>query len=133
MNLYKNDLPDNVVFEDSVAIDTETMGLQTKRDRLCLVQMCSKDGDVHIVQIEKDQQAQAVNLKKMLQDEKILKIFHFARFDIEILNYTFGIHVKNIYCTKIASKLVRTYTDKHGLKNLEKEILNIEIIKITEE
>ena len=129
MNLYKNDLPSDVVFDGSVAIDTETMGLVTKRDRLCLVQMCSKDGEVHMVQIEKGQQHKAVNLKKMLEDPKILKIFHFARFDIEILNYTFGIRVKNIYCTKIASKLVRTYTDRHGLKNLVREILGVEISK----
>ncbi|MCR4624132.1 MAG: ribonuclease H-like domain-containing protein [Alphaproteobacteria bacterium] len=130
MNLYKNDLPSSVVFKDSVAIDTETMGLITKRDRLCLVQMCSKDGEVHMVQIEKGQQHKAVNLRKMLEDSKILKIFHFARFDIEILNHTFGIRVNNIYCTKIASKLVRTYTDRHGLKNLVKEILGIEISKL---
>ncbi len=129
MNLYKNDLPDNVIFKDSVAIDTETMGLMTKRDRLCLVQMCSKNGEVHMVQIEKGQQHKAVNLKRMLEDPKILKIFHFARFDIEILNYTFGIRVNNVYCTKIASKLIRTYTDRHGLKNLVKEILGIEISK----
>jgi len=129
MNLYKNDLPNDVTFGDSVAIDTETMGLVTKRDRLCLVQMCSKDGEVHMVQIEKDQQHKAVNLKRMLEDPKILKIFHFARFDIEILNHTFGVRVNNIYCTKIASKLVRTYTDRHGLKNLVKEILGIEISK----
>ncbi len=129
MNLYKNDLPSNVIFDGSVAIDTETMGLVTKRDRLCLVQMCSKDGEVHMVQIEKGQQHKSVNLRKLLEDPKILKIFHFARFDIEILNYTFGISVKNIYCTKIASKLVRTYTDRHGLKNLVREILGIEISK----
>lgn len=129
MNLYKNDLPDNVSFIDSVAIDTETMGLITKRDRLCLVQLCSKDGDVYLVQIQKDQQNKAINLKKLLTNPNILKIFHFARFDIEILNYTFDIHVNNIYCTKIASKLVRTYTDKHGLKNLCKEILDIDISK----
>ena len=129
MNLYKNDLPDGVIFKDSVAIDTETMGLQTKRDRLCLVQMCSKYGEVHMVQIEKGQQDKAVNLKRLLTDPMVLKIFHFARFDIEILNYTFDIRVNNIYCTKIASKLVRTYSDKHGLKNIIKELLGIDISK----
>ncbi len=129
MNLYKNDLPDGVIFKDSVAIDTETMGLQTKRDRLCLVQMCSKYGEVHMVQIEKGQQDKAVNLKRLLTDPMVLKIFHFARFDIEILNYTFDIRVNNIYCTKIASKLVRTYSDKHGLKNITKELLGIDISK----
>ncbi|MBE6447227.1 MAG: ribonuclease D [Alphaproteobacteria bacterium] len=129
MKLYKNDLPDNVVFQNSVAIDTETMGLVTKRDRLCLVQMCSSDGDVHMVQILKDQCGKAVNLKRILKDSKIQKIFHFARFDVEILNYTFGIRVNNIYCTKIASKLVRTYTDKHGLKNLCKDMLGVDLSK----
>lgn len=129
MYFYQNDLPDDVAFDESVAIDTEAMGLNNKRDRLCLVQMCSKDGDVHIVQILKSQQDNAVNLRKMLVDEKIQKIFHFARFDVNLLNYTFGIHVQNIYCTKIASKLVRTYTDKHGLKNLCKDILDVEISK----
>lgn len=129
MYFYQNDLPDDVAFDKSVAIDTEAMGLNNKRDRLCLVQMCSKDGDVHIVQILKDQQDTAVNLRKMLVDEKIQKIFHFARFDVNLLNYTFRIHVQNIYCTKIASKLVRTYTDKHGLKNLCKDILDVEISK----
>lgn len=129
MNFHKYDLPANVVFEGSVAVDTEAMGLRIKRDRLCLVQLCSKSGEVHLVQIPKDQQDKAVNLKKLLEDKGILKIFHFARFDIEILNYTFGIRVNNIYCTKIASKLVRTYTEKHGLKSLCREILNIEISK----
>ena len=129
MKLYKNDLPDNVVFQDSVAIDTETMGLVTKRDRLCLVQMCSKNGQACAVQILKGQHDKAVNLKKLLENEKVQKIFHFARFDIEILNYTFGIRVNNIYCTKIASKLVRTYTDKHGLKNLCKDMLGVDLSK----
>lgn len=129
MVLHQNDLPSDVVFKKSVAIDTETMGLQTKRDRLCLVQLCSEDGDVHMVQIQKGQQDKAVNLKRLLEDKSVLKIFHFARFDISILNHTFGIQVDPIYCTKIASKLVRTYTDKHGLKNLCKEILDIELSK----
>lgn len=129
MNLHKGDLPADVIFEGSVAVDTEAMGLRIKRDRLCLVQLCSESGDVHLVQIPSCQRNNAVNLKKLLEDESVLKIFHFARFDIELLNYTFGIRVNNIYCTKIASKLVRTYTDKHGLKNLCKEILNVEISK----
>ncbi len=129
MILHQNDLPSDVVFKNSVAIDTETMGLQTKRDRLCLVQLCSENGDVHMVQIQKGQQDKAVNLKRLLEDKSVLKIFHFARFDVSILNHTFGIHVNPVYCTKIASKLVRTYTDKHGLKNLCKEILDIELSK----
>lgn len=129
MNLHLNDLPSGVVFKDSVAVDTETMGLSLKRDRLCLVQLCSKDGNVHMVQIQKGQQDKAVNLRRLLIDDSVLKIFHFARFDVSMLNYTFGIHVSPVYCTKIASKLVRTYTDKHGLKNLCKELLGVELSK----
>jgi ribonuclease D len=128
MNLYKDDLPSNVTFKNSVATDTEAMGLITKRDRLCLVQLCSEDGEVHIVQIKKNLQS-SENLKKLLTDKSVLKIFHFARFDVSILNYTFGIRVAPVYCTKIASKLARTYSDKHGLKILCKEILNMEISK----
>ncbi|MBQ7673049.1 MAG: ribonuclease H-like domain-containing protein [Alphaproteobacteria bacterium] len=129
MNLFKNDLPEGISFKNSVAIDTETMGLAIKRDRLCLVQMCSEDGHTFLVQIQKGMQDRAYNLKKMLTDESILKIFHYARFDVAILNYTFGINVRPIYCTKVASKLARTYTDKHGLKNLCKDILGIELSK----
>lgn len=129
MNLYKDDLPANLHFTGSVAVDTESMGLVVKRDRLCLVQLCSAEGDVHIVQIQQNNQHKAENLKKLLTDKSILKIFHYARFDISILNYTFDIKVNPIYCTKIASKLCRTYTDKHGLKNLCKDILGIELSK----
>ncbi|MDR2267952.1 MAG: ribonuclease H-like domain-containing protein, partial [Holosporaceae bacterium] len=129
MHLYQNDLPADVSFEGSVAVDTEAMGLVTRRDRLCLVQLCSSTGDVHMVQMQRDRQDKSENLKKILIDPSILKIFHFARFDVSILNYTFGIKVAPIYCTKIASKLVRTYTDKHGLKNLCKDILGIDISK----
>ncbi|MBR1734575.1 MAG: ribonuclease D, partial [Alphaproteobacteria bacterium] len=129
MNLYKNDLPDMIDFGNSVAIDTETMGLSIKRDRLCLVQICTADGRTFLVQIQKGMQEQAKNLKKLLTDKSVLKIFHYARFDVAILKQTFGIDVNPIYCTKIASKLARTYTDKHGLKNLCKDILGIEISK----
>lgn len=129
MNLYKNDLPDDISFKGSIAIDTETMGLSIGRDRLCLVQMRSEDDQTYLVQIQKGQQHLAKNLKKVLTDESLLKIFHFARFDVAILNYTFGIHVCPIYCTKIASKLARTYTDKHGLKNLCKDMLGVELSK----
>jgi ribonuclease D len=129
VNLHHHDLPSDVVFRNSVAIDTEAMGLVTKRDRLCLVQLCSEEGEVHIVQIHKNQQDRAENLKKLLTDESILKIFHFARFDISLLNYTLGIRVNPVYCTKIASKLARTYSDKHGLKYLCREILDVEISK----
>lgn len=129
MNFYKNDLPDGVDFGKSIAIDTEAMGLAIGRDRLCLVQMRSEKGETYLVQIQKGQQDLAKNLKKVLTDESILKIFHFARFDVTLLNYTFGIKVHPIYCTKIASKLVRTYTDKHGLKNLCKDMLGVELSK----
>lgn len=129
MNLYKNDLPDDISFKGSIAIDTETMGLSIGRDRLCLVQMRSEDDQTYLVQIQKGQQHLAKNLKKVLTDESLLKIFHFARFDVAILNYTFGIRVHPIYCTKIASKLARTYTDKHGLKNLCKDMLGVELSK----
>jgi ribonuclease D len=129
VNLYLNDLPEDITFQGSVAIDTETMGLVPRRDRLCLVQLCSNDGAVHLVQIQRGMQKEAKNLKKMLTDKSILKIFHFARFDLAILNHTFDIHVTSVYCTKVASKLARTYSDKHGLKNLCKEILNTDISK----
>ncbi|GHU18445.1 3'-5' exonuclease [Alphaproteobacteria bacterium] len=129
MNLYKNDLPSDVKFSESVAVDTEAMGLVIKRDRLCLVQMCSSDGEVHMVQMEKDQGHDAVNLQKLLTDQSIQKIFHFARFDVSLLNYSLGIRVSNIYCTKIASRLARSYTDKHGLKNICRELLGVEISK----
>lgn len=128
MNLYQRDLPDNLGIRGSVAVDTETMGLCTKRDRLCLVQMCTEAGDVHIVQIRKDQR-EAPNLVRLLTNGNILKIFHFARFDVSVLNYTFGIEVSPVYCTKIASKLVRTYTDKHSLKTLCREILGLDLNK----
>ena len=127
--LHKNDIPSDLDFSDSVAVDTETMGLCVKRDRLCLVQLCSSNGDVHLVQIEKGRYEQAKNLKQLLVNDGILKIFHYARFDISVLNYYLGIKINSIYCTKIASKISRTYTDKHGLKNLCKDLLGVEISK----
>lgn len=129
MNLYFGDIPSDIEITDSLAVDTEAMGLVTPRDRLCLVQMCTKDGNVFMIQFHPGDYSRAKNLKKILEDPKILKIFHFARFDVALLNYTFGIKTSPIYCTKIASKIARTYTDKHGLKNLCKEILGIEISK----
>ncbi|MDR2268276.1 MAG: ribonuclease H-like domain-containing protein [Holosporaceae bacterium] len=129
MNLHKNDLPADVRFSSSVAIDTETMGLVLKRDRLCLVQLCSPEGEVHLVQMEPDGYHEAENLRRLLVDKDVLKIFHFARFDVGILNHSLSIKVSPVYCTKIASKLARTYSDKHGLKNLCKEVLNVEISK----
>jgi ribonuclease D len=129
VNLYNDDLPSDVEFVGSVAVDTEAMGLNIKRDRLCLVQMCSADGTVHMVQISKGHEDGAENLKKILTNGSILKIFHYARFDTAILNYTFGIEVNPVYCTKIASKIARTYTEKHGLKELCRELLGTEISK----
>lgn len=127
-HFYKRDLPDGLDLGRIVAIDTETMGLNPHRDRLCVVQLSSGDGDAHIVQIEKGQ-TKAPNLVKMLSDPDTLKLFHFGRFDIAALLNTFGVLTQPVYCTKIASKLVRTYTDRHGLKMLLEEILRIDISK----
>ena len=126
--LHKGDLPNQLDLGPIVAIDCETMGLNFHRDRLCLVQLSSGDGIVHMVQIASGQHS-APNLCKLLSDEKVLKIFHFGRFDIAALLKTFGILTSPVYCTKIASKLVRTYTDRHGLKNLLQELLGIDISK----
>ena len=126
--LHKGDLPNQLNLGPIVAIDCETMGLNFHRDRLCLVQLSSGDGIAHMVQIASDQHS-APNLCKLLSDEKVLKIFHFGRFDIAALLKTFGILTSPVYCTKIASKLVRTYTDRHGLKNLLQELLGIDISK----
>ena len=126
--LYKNDLPANLNLGNSIAIDTETMGLNIKRDRLCLMQISSGDGNAHLIQFEQGNY-QAPNLKKLLSDEKILKIFHFARFDVATIKHHLEIDLKNIYCTKIASRLVRTYTDAHGLKSLCDELLGIDLSK----
>ena len=126
--LYKCDLPDDLDLGSVVAIDTETMGLNPNRDRLCVVQLSSGDGNAHIIQIEKNQ-TNAPNLCKLLADPLVLKLFHFGRFDIAVLLKRFDVLTSPVYCTKIASKLVRTYTDKHGLKNLIQEVLEIDISK----
>ena len=128
-HLHKGDLPDDLDLGSVVAIDCETMGLNPHRDRLCLVQLSAGDGDVHLVQIEKDQ-IRAPNLERLLADKEVLKIFHFGRFDIAILWKTFRTLTQPVYCTKIASKLVRTYTDRHGLKNLLDEMLGVDISKL---
>jgi len=127
-HLYKRDLPDGLDLGPVVAIDCETMGLNPHRDRLCVVQMSSGDGDAHLVQIEKGQTS-APNLERMLTDPDILKLFHFGRFDIAALLNAFGVVTAPVYCTKIASKLIRTYTDRHGLKNLLEQLLKIDISK----
>jgi len=126
--LYKNDLPDGLDLGSMVAIDCETMGLNPHRDRLCVVQMSGGDGNAHLVQIEIGQ-TEAPNLCKMLRDPKVLKLFHFGRFDIAALFNAFGALTAPVYCTKIASKLIRTYTDRHGLKNLLDEMLNVDVSK----
>jgi len=128
IHLYKNDLPDKLTLGRIVAIDCETMGLNPHRDRLCLVQMSDGDGNAHLVQIEKGQRA-APNLARLLQDPDTLKLFHFGRFDIAAMYHAFGALAAPVFCTKIASKLVRTYTDRHGLKNLCQEMLSIDISK----
>ena len=127
-HLHLNDLPDDLVLGPVVAIDCETMGLKPHRDRLCLVQMSDGSGDAHMVQITKGQ-TEAPNLCRMLTDPETLKLFHFGRFDIAILFHTFGVVTAPVYCTKIASKLVRTYTDRHGLKFLLDELLKVDISK----
>ena len=126
--LHKGDLPDDLDLGPLVAIDCETMGLNFNRDRLCLVQLSSGNGVAHMVQIEVEQNS-APNLCKLLSNEEILKIFHFGRFDIAALLNAFGVLTRPVYCTKIASKLVRTYTDRHGLKNLLQELLDTDISK----
>ena len=127
-HLYQNDLPDGLDLGPVVAIDCETMGLNPHRDRLCLVQMSRGDGDCHLVQVAIGQ-PEAPNLKAMLEDPNVLKIFHFGRFDIATLLNAFGAVTAPVYCTKIASKLVRTYTDRHALKNLVQEMLKVDISK----
>ena len=128
IKLYQNDIPNNLNLGKIIAIDTEAMGLNHQRDRLCLIQLCTGDNICHLIKIN-DCKNKPKNLLKILNDKNILKIFHFARFDVGILNYSFKINIKNIYCTKIASKIARTFTDKHGYKNLCKDLLNKEIIK----
>jgi len=126
--LHKGDLPDDAIFDGDVAVDTETMGLNPHRDRLCLVQLSSGDGSAHMVQIAPGQ-TEAPNLKRLLEDPARTKIFHFARFDVAVLSHNLGIDVAPLYCTKIASRLVRTYTDRHGLKDICRELLGVEMSK----
>ncbi len=128
IHIYQNDLPDGLTLGPVVAIDCETMGLLPHRDRLCLVQLSGGDGDAHLVQITQDQ-TEAPNLTRMLADPAVLKLFHFGRFDIAVLLHRFGVLTAPVWCTKIASKLVRTYTDRHGLKYLLQEMLGVDISK----
>jgi ribonuclease D len=132
-SLHVGDLPEHVSFGDTVAIDTETMGLNPHRDRLCLVQLSAGDDTCHIVQFRANQGVpvdySAPNLKRLLADPAVLKLFHFARFDIATLHRYLGVTAAPVYCTKIASKLARTYTDRHGLKDLCREFLEIDLSK----
>jgi ribonuclease D len=128
ITLHQNDIPANLSFGNCVAIDTEAMGLKPVRDRLCLVQLSSGDGNAHIVQLKADNYT-APNLKKLLADPKVTKLFHFARFDIGMMWMYLNVLTAPVYCTKIASRLTRTYTEHHGLKHLCKDLLNIEMDK----
>jgi ribonuclease D len=128
IKLYKGDLPPGISFGSSVAVDTETLGLIPRRDKLCLVQLSSGDGNAHLVQLDRSSY-DAPNLKALLTDPAVTKIFHFARFDVAAVKYYLGVDVAPVYCTKIASKLTRTYTDRHGLKDLIRELLGIDLNK----
>jgi ribonuclease D len=128
IRLHKGDLPHLDNYGSSVAIDTETLGLNLQRDRLCVVQLSPGDGTADVVQIARGQ-TRAPNLEKLLTDPKVIKIFHFGRFDIAQLNNAFGVEIAPVYCTKIASKLCRTYTDRHGLKDLVRELLGVDLSK----
>jgi ribonuclease D len=127
-HLHKGDLPDGLDLGPVVAIDCETMGLHPYRDRLCVVQLSGGDGHAHVVQIAKGQ-TEAPNLERLLADPAVLKLFHFGRFDIAAMYHAFGTLAAPVYCTKIASRLVRTYTDRHGLKALTQELLGVDISK----
>jgi ribonuclease D len=128
IRLHRGDLPDLSAYKGAVAIDTETMGLDPDRDRLCVVQLSPGNGDADVVQIAAGQ-TKAPNIEKLLADPAKLKIFHFARFDLGVLQKAFGVVAGPVYCTKIASRLARTYTDKHGLKDLAREVLGVDLSK----
>jgi ribonuclease D len=128
MTLYQGDLPDGLSLGPIVAIDTETMGLMPGRDRLCVIQLSSGDGMAHLVQFQRGRY-DAPNLRRLLSDQSITKLFHFGRFDIAVLYAYLGVLARPVYCTKIASKLTRTYTDRHGLKDIARELLGIDLDK----
>ena len=128
IKLHKKDLPDEIIFSDKIAIDCEFTGLNIERDRLCLLQISSGQNDAHIIQLDKDNY-NAPNLKNILNDEKIGKLFHFARADLLFIKKYLNVSVENVNCTKIMSKIARTYTDKHGLKDLIKEFIGIDVSK----
>lgn len=128
IRLHRGDLPDLSAYKGAVAIDTETMGLDPARDRLCVVQLSPGDGSADVVQIAAGQ-TRAPHIEQLLSDTSKLKIFHYARFDLGMLDKTFGVMPQPVYCTKIASRLARTYTDKHGLKDLARELLGVDLSK----
>ena len=128
IHLHRGDLPDGLDFGSMVAIDTETLGLNPHRDRLCVVQLSAGDGDAHVLQIPKND-ISAPNLKALMEDPAVVKLFHFARFDVAVLHKYLGAKVSPVFCTKIASKLTRTYTDRHGLKDLCRELLGVDLSK----
>ncbi len=128
IELHKGDLPDGLDLGDCIAIDTETLGLNPNRDRLCLVQLSAGDGNAHLVQFEKDN-FDAPNLKRILTDKNVTKIFHFGRFDVAMLFRYLGVRTEPVFCTKIASRLARTYTDRHGLKDICRELLSVDLSK----
>ena len=128
IKLYKGDLPAGLDFGDAVAVDSETLGLIPRRDKLCVIQLSSGDGNAHIVQLDRASY-DAPNLKALMTNSAVTKIFHFARFDVAVIKHYLGVDTNPIYCTKIASKLTRTYTDRHGLKDLIKELLGVELNK----
>ncbi|MEL0151361.1 MAG: ribonuclease H-like domain-containing protein [Rhodobiaceae bacterium] len=128
IHLHKNDLPEGLSFSGAIAVDTETLGLKPSRDRLCLVQLSAGDGQVHIVQLD-GENYDAPNLKAVLGDRSLVKIFHYARFDLAVIAQYLNVHAAPLWCTKIASKLTRTYTDRHGLKDLCRELLGVDLSK----
>lgn len=128
MTLHEGDLPDGLDFGSAVAVDTETMGLKPWRDRLCLVQLSAGDGNAHLVRFAPGAYG-APNLKAMLSDESVTKLFHFARFDVAMIDRYLGVVAQPLYCTKIASKLARTFTDRHGLRDLCHDLLGIDLAK----
>jgi ribonuclease D len=128
IHLHRGDLPPDIAFTGVVAVDTETMGLNPHRDRLCLVQLSAGDGNVHLVQMARGPY-RAPRLAALLADPKVLKLFHFGRFDIAVLEHALGVRCEPVYCTKIAAKLVRTFTDRYGLKDLCKELLGVDLSK----
>jgi ribonuclease D len=128
IRLHRGDLPNLSAYKGAVAIDTETMGLEPNRDRLCVVQLSPGDGSADVVQIAAGQ-SKAPNIERLLADSSVVKIFHYARFDLGMLVKAFGVMAQPVYCTKIASRLARTYTDKHGLKDLTREVLGVDLSK----